>query len=202
MTVGLFGGTFAPFHRGHRAALESFLREVKPDRCIVMPSGVPPHKIKTTLFTDRQRLETARLGCEGLKGVTVSDWEIKKEGRSYTAETLRWLNETYPDRRAVLYVGSDMFLTLHQWYRPEEIFRRAKIAAFSRTGTDLEQLNAHAAWLATQYPHVDCTVYTAPPFPVSSTEIRELWCAGGDVSHLVPPKVADYLTKLREGGAE
>ena len=102
MTVGLFGGTFAPFHRGHRAALESFLREVKPDHCIVMPSGIPPHKIKTTLFTDRQRLETARLGCEGLKGVTVSDWEIKKEGRSYTAETLRWLNETYPDRRAIM----------------------------------------------------------------------------------------------------
>ena len=95
-----------------------------------------------------------------------------------------------------------MLLTLHQWYRPEEIFRRAKIAAFSRTGTDLEQLNAHAAWLATQYPSVDCTVYTAPPFPVSSTEIREIWCAGGDVSHLVSPKVAEYLTKLREGGAK
>lgn len=195
--IGVFGGTFAPFHKGHAQGLAAFIKLAKLDRCLVIPSGIPPHKTKTALFTDRQRLEMTALACEGMEGVTVSDWEITQEGRSYTYKTLAWLKEQYPHDRLVLFVGSDMFLTLHQWYRPEEIFASAEIAAFSRTGEDWEKLTAHAETLKTTFPDADIRVYPEPPFPVSSTEIREKWEQGKDLSDLLPPPVWDYLKFLR-----
>lgn len=195
--IGIFGGTFAPFHKGHEQALKSFLKLAKIDACLVIPAGTPPHKTKTVLFTDEQRLEMTKRACEGMEKVSVWDWEIRKEGRSYTCETLRRLKERYPDDTLILYVGSDMLLTLQDWYRPEEIFAAAQIAAFSRTGTDLELLNDHAETLKKRFPGADITVYREPPFAVSSTEIRGKWERGEDLSSLLPLEVADYLTLLR-----
>ncbi len=195
--LGIFGGTFAPFHRGHRKALEAFLKQARIDRCLVIPSGIPPHKQKTALFTNAQRLEMTRLACKDLPHTEVCDWELRRREKSYTCNTLKWICETYPDCRPVLYVGSDMFLTLQDWYCPQEIFDRAEIAAFSRTGEDLTELKAHGEWLKQNFNHVDYTVYTEPPFPVSSTEIREKWEKGEDFSHLVPAEVYRYLVDLR-----
>ncbi len=195
--IGVFGGTFAPFHKGHKQALKAFLTRADLDRCFVIPAGIPPHKTKTALFTDEQRLEMTRLACKGIDGVTVSDWELKQEGRSYTYKTLGWLKQQHPHDRLVLFVGSDMLLTLHQWYRPEEIFSLAEIAAFSREGDDLQTLKEHARALEKRFPGADVTVYTEPPFPVSSTEIREKWEQGEDLKTLLPAAVNEYLTFLR-----
>ena len=128
--IGVFGGTFAPFHKGHLQALNAFLREARLDRCLVIPSGTPPHKTKPLSFTDAQRLEMTLLACEGLDRVSVCDRELRTEGRSYTCQTLAWLKKEFPQDTLVLYVGSDMLLTLQDWYRPEEIFASAQIAAF------------------------------------------------------------------------
>ena len=193
--LGIFGGTFAPFHNGHRKALEAFLTEGNLDRCLVMPSGVPPHKPKPAGFSDARRWELTRLACADLPNTEVCDLELRRKGKSYTYKTLQWINETYPDCRPVLYVGSDMFLSLQNWYRPQEIFDRAEIAAFSRTGTDLTQLKRHADWLKAAFRGVNCTVYSTLPFPVSSTEIREKQNRGEDFSDLVPTKVYRNLAE-------
>ncbi len=195
--IGVFGGTFAPFHKGHAQGLNAFLRLADLDRCLVIPSGIPPHKTKTALFSDQQRLQMTALACEAIHGVTVSDWELKQEGRSYTYKTLSWLKEQNPHDQLVLFVGSDMFLTLQQWYRPEEIFASAEIAAFSRTGEDFKKLNAHAETLKKDFPQAKIRVYTEPPFPVSSTEIREKWERGEDLEDLLPQPVWNYLKVLR-----
>lgn len=197
MRLGIFGGTFAPFHKGHRKALEAFFESARTDRCLVIPAGIPPHKQKSSDFTDAQRLEMTRLACADLPWAEVSDWEIRQEGASYTCKTLQHLSEEFPDARLVLYVGSDMFLTLQKWYRPEEIFRLAEIAAFSRTGEDFDKLSAHGRELKKNFPHLDYTLYPVPPFPVSSTEIREKWINGEDISSLVHPKVAALMTELQ-----
>ncbi|MBO5214459.1 MAG: nicotinate (nicotinamide) nucleotide adenylyltransferase [Clostridia bacterium] len=195
--IGIFGGTFAPFHKGHEQALKSFLNLAEIDLCLVIPAGTPPHKTKTQMFTDRQRLEMTQRACDGIEGVTVSDFELQKESKSYTYQTLGWLKEQYPDDTLILYVGSDMLLTLQQWVRPEEIFALAEIAAFSRTGTDLTELKNHASALEKTFPGARITVYREPPFAVSSTEIREKWERGEDLSDLIPEGVNEYLTLLR-----
>lgn len=198
MRLGIFGGTFAPFHNGHLRALEAFLREGKLDRCLVIPSGIPPHKTKPDGFSDARRLELTRLACKNLPKTEVCDWEIRQQEPSFTYKTLQWVCETFPNARPVLYVGSDMFLTLQQWRCPQEIFHRAEIAAFSRTGEDLQKLQAHGEWLKQNFEQVDYTVYTAPPFPVSSTEIRKKMNNGEDFSHLVPSAVFTAITDPQE----
>ena len=197
MRLGIFGGTFAPFHAGHEKALKAFFESAELDRCLVIPAGIPPHKRKSADFTDSQRLEMTRLACEGLPWAEVSEWELQQEGASYTCKTLQYLSEKFPDARLVLYVGSDMFLTLQSWYRPEEIFRLAEIAAFSRTGEDLEALTAHGIELKKAFPHLDYTVYTRPPFPISSTEIRQRRKEGKPFADTVCPRVYEYLCALQ-----
>lgn len=195
MKTGIFGGSFAPFHRGHRLALEEFLEGVRPDRCLVVPSAVPPHKQKSRLFSDRQRLEMTRLGIQGLPRTEVWEWELEQGGRSYTAETLRECRRRWPEDEFVLYVGSDMLLTLDTWYRPEEIFRLARIAVFSRTGDDWKVLEEKIRQLSALGAR--CTRLPGAPFPVSSTQIRQRLAAGEEIDTLVPPAVAEYLK--REG---
>ncbi len=195
--LGIFGGTFAPFHTGHLTALKSFLRDAELDHCLVLPSGIPPHKEKPLDFTDQQRVHMCRIACATLPNTELCHWEIDQRKKSYTVETLRRINQNYPNALPVLYVGSDMFLSLQNWYCPQEIFQRAEIAAFSRTGEDLEELNRHRIALQQRFNEVRCTVYSAPPVSVSSTEIREKWKRGESVSSLVPVRVAEYLSLLR-----
>lgn len=196
--LGIFGGTFAPFHNGHRKALEAFRQQARLDRCLIIPAGIPPHKQKTSLFTDRQRLDLTRLACADLPDTEVCSWEIDRNEPSYTSKTLEWIRHAYPEARPVLYVGSDMLLTLQEWYCPQTIFHNAEIAVFSRTGEDLERLQTHANWLRHTFQNVRCTVYETPPFPVSSTEIRGKWMQGDPISHLVPPSVEEEMLRLRE----
>lgn len=199
MRLGIFGGTFAPFHTGHRIALEHFLQLADLDRCLIVPSGTPPHKQKTSLFSDRQRLEMTRLACADLPNTEICDWEIRSDGPSYTYKTLEYVKESYPQAEPILFVGSDMLLTLQNWYRPQDIFDLAQIAAFSRTGEDTQRLLAHKAFLEETFCNARITVYQTPPFPVSSTEIREAWVRGESLGEAVCPAVSDYLNEIRLG---
>ncbi|RAZ94812.1 nicotinate-nucleotide adenylyltransferase, partial [Klebsiella oxytoca] len=72
--------------------------------------------------------------------VEVLDMELRREGRSYTADTLTRLRTLYPEDELWLLMGADMFLTLHRWRQPETILSLAGIAAFGRTEADTEEL--------------------------------------------------------------
>ncbi len=196
MNLGIFGGSFAPFHLGHRTALEEFRSGAELDRCLVVPSAQPPHKQKSTLFSDRQRLDMTRLGTKDLSHTEVWDWEINQGGRSYTIFTLRECHRRWPSARLLLYVGSDMLLSIETWYRPEEIFQLAEIVAFSRTGQDRAALEKHRQQLEARFS-LHCRILPGTPFPVSSTQIRERLAQGKDISDLVPEPIDDYLR--REG---
>ena len=196
--LGLFGGTFAPFHNGHLQALTVFMQKADPDRVIVMPTGNPPHKKKTELFSDEDRLIMTRQACADLPHCTVSDWEIRQHGRCYTSRTTAYLHNRCPGAQLILYLGSDMFLSFHRWHRPQAILDRAELFVLSRTGDDLDALRRQEALLKERFKGVKCTVCPAEPFVITSTQIREIWRQGGDPKPFVPPAVNDYLIRLRK----
>ena len=121
MRVGIYGGTFSPVHNGHVAAAKAFMEQMWLDILYVIPTGVTPHKDMKGDATASDRLEMCRLAFEGVEGVIVSDLEMRREGKSYTVDTLRELSGE--DRRIFLLCGTDMMLTLDTWYQAEEIFR-------------------------------------------------------------------------------
>ena len=92
MRVGIFGGTFNPPHMGHVNMCRLFLKEIMLDRIFVIPTNVPPHKQIETKTTTNQRIEMAKLAFLSISdNIIVSDIEVKREGKSYTADTIKEL---------------------------------------------------------------------------------------------------------------
>ena len=202
MKIGVYGGTFNPPHLGHVTAARAVFELLKLDLLLLVPDGQPPHKmLPPGSPTPEQRLEMTRLAGEQLglgERVRTLDLELKREGRSYTAETLRQLHQQYPENELWLLMGTDMFLTLQAWREPGEILSLAGIAAFGRTEEDTEELfSVQRDYLYRTYPQARIFTLTIPGVvDVSSTELRTMLarCEGGN---LLPPAVYGYI--LREG---
>ncbi len=191
MRIGIYGGTFDPVHRGHTAMLENAVRAAELDRVIVLPDRIPPHKAADKLVRGEDRLNMCRLAFEGFDNVTVSDWEIRQQGKSYSVLTLRHFHEVYPDDRLYFIMGSDMLLSFHKWYLYEEILSLAAIAAVSRCDDDSPRLEAYADSLRAKGAEI--IISKAEPFEVSSTDIRQRLTAGGDCTDVMDKKVLEYI---------
>ena len=202
MKIGVYGGTFNPPHLGHVTAARAVFELLKLDLLLLVPDGQPPHKmLPPGSPTPEQRLEMTRLAGERLglgEKVRTLDLELKREGRSYTAETLRQLHQQYPEDELWLLMGTDMFLTLQAWREPGEILSLAGIAAFGRTEEDTEELfSVQRDYLYRTYPQARIFTLTIPGVvDVSSTELRTM-LARDEGGNLLPPAVYGYI--LREG---
>ena len=119
--------------------------------------------------------------------VEVSDMEVRREGKSYTADTLSELHEQYPQDELFLLVGTDMFLTLQNWKKPEVICELAHLTAFARTQADTgERLEMQGKYLSETYG-ARCTILQLPQItPVSSTQLRQRLERGEGREYLVP----------------
>ena len=202
MKIGVYGGTFNPPHLGHLTAARAVFDLLKLDKLLLVPAGLPPHKaLPGGSPTAEQRLEMTRLAAEQLglgDRVQVLDLELRRQGKSYTADTLSQIRELYPEAELWLLMGTDMFLTLQTWHEPEAIFAQAGIAAFGRTEEDTEELfSVQREYLYRTYPDARIFTLTIPGVvDISSTELREQLSADRG-ANLLAPAVYGYI--LREG---
>ncbi len=162
------------------------------DRLLIMPTNVPPHKIKTAQDTPEQRLAMCRGAFDGIAGAEVSDFEIRQGGASYTYLTLEHL--TKPGREIFMLCGSDMLLTLDQWRRAEDIFRLANIVCMPRYTDGLDQLTAKKAEYEEKYGAV-VQIIPGDVLEISSTEIRQRIAENGDLTSLLPEGVIDIIRR-------
>ena len=191
-TLAIYGGTFSPPHLGHVRAAESFYNALKPDRLLIIPSAVPPHKAPVAGADADARIAMCRLAFSHIKNTEISNIEILRTGKSYTVETLRALSAE--NRRIVMLVGTDMLLTLGSWYCAEEIFKRAEIALIRRE-SDAE-MTPNIRETLDKYRRVyDATIHfiDTEAFEVSSTELRERIATGQSVCGLLPEAVEAYI---------
>ena len=195
--LGIYGGSFSPIHSGHVKAAQAFLESMELDKLLIMPSGLSPHKPKDPFATGEDKLNMCRLAFEGCEAyskgrISVSDFEVRREGKSYTVYTL----EHFASRTEKLYllVGTDMFFTLSKWFRAEDIFKLADIVLMRRENdpvntplikkTRAEYENSFGA----RIHEID-----EPPIVISSTELREKLEAGLPFEEFVPASVGDYI---------
>ena len=189
--IALFGGTFDPIHRGHSTMALRLADALGLDEVILMPTFVPPHKVKLSMADAAYRLAMCRITAEQDARLTVSDMEIARGGASFTVDTLTALTAQHPDAEWYLIVGADMFCTLRTWYRFEDIAKMATMCTVPREGTDTAALKAYADELIAQ--GVRCYVADEPVEPISSTEIRRRLSAGELADEWLPDGVADYI---------
>ena len=192
MRVGIYGGTFSPIHNGHVAAAKAFMEQMWLDILYVMPTGVTPHKVMQGDATAKDRLEMCRLAFEGVDGVIISDLEMKREGKSYTVDTLRELYD--PANRLFFLMGTDMLLTLDQWREPAEIFRLC-YPVYIRREADATLDEAIVKKITTYHQTYGKMVprIVAPALELSSSDVREAIGEGASIEGLVPPAVARYI---------
>ncbi len=164
----VFGGTFNPAHIGHKNILQQVLAKGY-DNAIVIPAKLPPHKSTGAPFDER--LLQAKTLFADMENVTVSDIENRREGKSYTYDTLQALKDEYPDSKLYLLMGSDMFLYLERWYRAADILNTTPIITCARTRDDFEKINEYKNTLEKKY-NCDIIIYDINIIELSSTFLR------------------------------
>jgi nicotinate-nucleotide adenylyltransferase len=180
--VALFGGTFDPVHIGHLLMARTAMEAMKFDRVIFIPSCVPPHKKSQTLFSPHDRLRMVELAIAGCPKFEVSDFEIKKGGRSYTVDTARYFRGLFPSRvRLYFVVGGDAINQVDTWKDSGEIKKICTFVSVNRPG----YLRGPAKL---SYRSV-----TMSGIDMSSTEIRKRILAKKSVQYLVPDSVLKYI---------
>lgn len=190
--VGIFGGTFNPPHIGHVASAERFSEVIEPDLLLIIPDCIPPHKEYSGSVTTEERFEMCRLAFGHINNVEISDIEIKRGGRSYTAVTLEELSS--PERELFFLCGTDMFLTLEHWYHPEKIFEYSTICYIRReSDTENDALLKERTEFYIKKFNARIIPISAEAIEISSGELREALLAGDADEKFLPPLVKKYI---------
>ena len=177
MTTAIYGGSFNPPHAGHVSVACTVARELKPDRFLIIPDYAAPHKLMAAGSPEpAQRLEMCRLAFGDISGAEVSDIEISRGGRSYTADTIAALRQFYPNDRFFLVVGSDMLLSFTKvWYRYDYILSECTLVVLSRSEGDIPELEKAASQLRDGNTGAEVILLrNHDVLEVSSTEVREM----------------------------
>jgi XTP/dITP diphosphohydrolase len=190
----IFGGTFNPVHNGHIALCENAVRLLGAQSCVMIPSYLPPHKSGKSVAAGEHRVNMCRLAVKDKPGFSVSDLEINRGGKSYTVETLRELKSRIGDMPWFL-CGADMFVTLPEWHKYEEIITLAVLCGAPREGLGVEQLEETARKI--RQDGGQARVLEIPILNISSSQIREILQTGGDASAFLPPLAAQYIIENR-----
>jgi nicotinate-nucleotide adenylyltransferase len=179
--TGILGGTFDPIHIAHLHAGETALHDAELDRVLFMPAGEPWQKEGRSLSPAAQRLEMTRLAIEGVGGFEIDEREIRRDGPTYTMDTL---NSFPAEEELFLILGADAAVGLPTWHRWEEVVDRAGILVVPRPGTD-------PSGVSDLVPAAKILDMAA--LDVSGTVIRAMAAAGRPFRFLVPSRVHEYI---------
>lgn len=171
--IGIMGGTFNPIHKAHIAMAYAALEQSSLDRIWFMPSKKPPHKSHKGLLSEEVRKKMIQLAIQDEPAFELSEFELRRHGTTYTAETLQLLKEDYPGDAFYFIMGGDSFFQIENWYLPEQIMALCTIIAISRDGVGQEKMMTQAAYLERKY-QASVQLVHMPDIPISSSLLREL----------------------------
>lgn len=173
MVIALYGGSFNPPHLGHADAARVSLGLLEPEKLILIPVSVPPHKsLAPNSPTALERLELAQLAATDIPNAIVSDYEVMLGDKpSYSAQTAEHFAGEYPGARIVFLIGTDMLLTFEGWYEFERILAVAELAVFPRENGDLARIEKFSDYMREKYS-AKITIIPKCPLPMTSSEIR------------------------------
>ena len=191
------GGTFDPIHLGHLEAAEASRECAGLDQVLLVPAGRPPHK-RGARASAEDRLQMTRLGVQGRPGLALWDWEVRHEGPSYTAQTLRAFRQERPRDEPFLILGWDAAREIRSWHEPDQVLELARLVVVGRPGLDSPSPEALSAAGIEPRRVTPCLIGTPD---VAATFIRRQAAAGKSLAGLVPEAVEDYIRRRGLYGA-
>ena len=200
--IGIFGGTFDPIHYGHLRTAFEMLQALRFGELRFVPSGDPPHRGETYAPASL-RLEMVRAATAHEPSFVVDDCEVRRQGPSYTVDTLAAMRQEQPDAPMGLILGMDAFLGLTHWHRWNEILDYAHIVVAHRPGWRAPDIGPLGELISGHGTHrIDdlhqqrdnlIYIHAVTQLEISSTEIRDLVGAGRDPRFLMPDVVRDII---------
>lgn len=170
--IGIFGGTFDPPHIGHLVVAQDVWERLELDRLIVIPAGHPPHR--EAVLGAEERLALVRRAFDDDDRIQVSDIEVRRNGPSWTVDTLEWARREMNPDTLFLIVGADQLRSFHGWKEPERILSLARLAVMTRPGEEMGETD------------VPCDVVEVTRVELSSTRIRKRLEEGESIRYMVP----------------
>ena len=205
--IGLFGGTFDPVHLGHLRLATELGEAFHLDKVIFLPAGLPYHRGRSAHASNEQRLTMLKLVTARDARFDVDDRELRREGNTYTYDTLREIRlERGPQTPLVFLVGSDAFAQIHTWSRWTELFDLAHFAVAIRANDEQWFSKGPGAFPKEAWPRITLNLrellsapagkimtFSMTPMAISSTTIRTLAAEGASIRYLVPDPVVEYV---------
>ncbi len=191
--IGIMGGTFNPIHNGHLLMAEYAASEYGLSEVVFIPTGIQwmkrnnPDQLPSDI-----RFEMTKLAIADNPLFSISDIEIKREGNTYTYETLQELTEAREDAQWFYIIGADSLMNMEKWVHPEKIFALAVILCAVRGEQDTKALKEIADGLKERY-NADIRLLTMPRIDLSSTDIRKRVAEQKSIRYMVPNEIDEYI---------
>ncbi len=189
---GILGGTFNPIHIGHLILAEQAYREFGLDEVLIMPSGMSYKKSGLKMPDKEMRLKMARIAVSDIPYFTVSDLEVRREGNTYTSDTILELNRTEPDTEFYFICGTDSLKDMKSWKAPEIIFKGAVILAALRAPESYGDISGIIKEYERDFGARILTLQT-PSIDISSSMIREFASQKKSIRFYLPEALRVYL---------
>ena len=188
--LAVYGGTFDPIHYGHLLVAEQVYDNFSVEKILFMPAGDPPHKINREITDARHRYRMIQLAIEGNENFLISDYELKKGGKSYTADTLRYFKENRIAENLYFIIGADSLLDIFDWREPEFLLQNAYFIVAGRPGYQLKEVMLEEKYkpYLKQISFLD-TIEVG----YSSSRIRVLLKEGKSIKYQTPDLVIEYI---------
>jgi nicotinate-nucleotide adenylyltransferase len=185
VATGLLGGTFDPIHIAHLVMADQAVAQFGLARLVFVPAARPPHKGDGAVARFEDRLEMARRAVAGHPRLTVSDIEARREGPSYTIDTVRALAGAFPGETLYFVAGSDSLAQLGGWRLPDDLLAECRFVVAPRPGFSIESADARF--------RDRVLLLDAPLLDVSSSDIRGRVRRGASIRYLVPDGVEAFI---------
>ena len=193
--IGLYGGSFNPIHNGHLIVARAVAEQVSLERVMLLPSVRPPHKGDRQLLDARHRAEMVRLAITGETLFEFSDYDLTRDGPSYTIDTVMRFREVLgPQVELHWIIGADSLSELTTWHRVRDLVEACRIVTAARPGWDAIDWTPLRTILSdAQVAALQAGVLPTPRIDISSTDIRRRVREGRSIRYLVPDLVRSYI---------
>lgn len=187
---GIIGGTFDPIHLAHIYIAETAKEQLNLQKIIFMPAGSPPHKTNMSITEASLRFNMVKAAIKGKEGFEVSDYEIRKQGKSYTYETLEYFHKE--GKEIYFITGADCLMNIEKWKNIDAIFKYSKFVVVTRPGFNTKRLLEQKSIIEKKY-NGEIILLQVEGKDISSTEVRDGIREGKKVEEFLSLDVMEIL---------
>lgn len=186
--IGLYFGSFNPIHNGHLILANYIVENSDLNKIWFVVSPQNPLKKQSSLLNNNTRLHLVELAIQDNPKFYVSNIEFSLAVPSYTANTLAYICEKYPDKTFSLIIGEDNLCCFDKWRNYKTILEYYNIYVYPRENCKKEN-NPFLSY-------ANVKMIDAPMINISASYIRELLKRNQSIEYLVPENVRQEIEKF------